>query len=81
MKPSRKENIIGFIKEAIGFIFKAVAFLGMFLFITMTGVLLLPQIVDKHPEAARTYAFSLLITTVYLFYKFMGLQVSAGCKK
>ena len=81
MKPSRKESITSFMKKAIGFIFKAVALFGMFTFITMTGVLLLPQIVDKHPEAARTYAFSLLITTIYLCYKFIGPFLTEGCKE
>lgn len=78
MKDKDKELFIEKAIDVIRFLLCTTVYVGIFLFVVMTGVSVLPIIYNNNPFASQVYAYAILIVSVLVVYKWIEILTGDG---
>lgn len=78
MKDKNKELFKDRVRYIIRFLLCTIAHTGVFLFVAITGVSILPIIYNNNPFASQIYAYTILITSILIIYKWIEILVGKG---
>ncbi len=80
MKRNSKEKYLEKGRSIFRGIIYSVLYMCILLFVTVTGVTVLPIIHGHNPEAATAYAYIILVVNMFIVYKWLEILFTEGDK-